>query len=130
VPDERAPEPRFVDEGLERSLDRWRDWQSGQSSNPLGYARSSTEPTVTGSTYRTSSDPADMWSHAEVERAIASLTRPHATALRLDYLRPDMSLDAKAAVLGLSRRSFARRVDEAKRTLVDSIRRARRARGA
>jgi hypothetical protein len=128
VTDERAPDPRFVDESLERSLDAWRDWQTLATSGTLGYARANDEPTITGTPHRSSHVPADVWTYNEVERAMSDLSKPLVAALRLDYLRADLTLEAKGALLGLSRRSFARRVDEAKRALVERIKAARRAR--
>jgi hypothetical protein len=123
---DRAPEPRYTDDPLERVLVAWRDWRTGAAPNPLGYARAGVDPAST-TTVPASHVPTLLGLAMEIDGEVRRLAPPLRTVLRLEYLRPDLTLDAKAAALGLgSRRSYCRRLDAAKRVLARRIAAKRR----
>jgi hypothetical protein len=119
----RDPEPRFADDELERTLTAWRDWRAGQTPNPLGYARAGVERS---NGHRAAHVPGFAGIAAEVDTELRCLLPLFRDALRLEYMRPDLTLEAKAIALGAgSRRSYSRIIDQAKRALARRLQRKR-----
>lgn len=113
-------EARYHDAELERMLENWRRYMTGDEYvNPLDAKISSIyKQSRGGSRYRTSSEPMILGDFRDIDAAIFQLDGKLQQAIRVDVLERNRTREQKAWACKLkSARSFVRRVDMAKRTL-------------
>lgn len=113
-------EGRYDDPDLERRLENWQAWYSGESYNPQGYpSRSScAEPSLT-SGYREATVPVLAGEAFDTDLAIQTLRLEWQACIQMEYLKgPELTQGQRAQRLGYdSARTYNRRVDDAKQGL-------------